>query len=255
MRQQKPMKYLRTIALSAWCVWVGLGCDRVGPFGSSSDDPGLKLVDSHPLEIDESSGLTIDPQGTALWAIASRQKRVFKLDLKGRVMAELAYKGDDPEGLVFDPADSTLWIVEERRREIVQINQAGRVLGRKKLGLEGDKNSGLEGICLDLQGSLYVLNEKNPGLFLQMDAALSIESQDTLDFAGDYSGMAYQPQQDRFWILSDQDKRLFVRDREGRISASYKLPLPHPEGIAVDEATRRIYIVSDSKPILYVFEF
>ncbi len=255
MSPHKQINHLFTIVLVALVVWTALGCDGIGPFGSSPDGTDLKLVASYPLDIAESSGLTMDPAGTALWAIGSRQKRVFKLDLEGRVLAELAYKGDDPEGLVFDPADSTLWIVEERRREIVQLNQAGRVLDKKRLDLEGDNNSGLEGICLDRQGALYILNEKNPGLFLHMDAELSIAAQDTLDFARDYSGMAYGMEQDRFWILSDQDKRLFARDRAGNITASYKLPLPQPEGIAVDEKTRRMYVVSDSKPTLYVFEF
>ena len=240
--------------LSAYAFLTICGCNSDGVFGAGQEVSPLKLVDVYALAIDKASGLTIDPAGAALWVVASQDKSIYKLDLQGAVIERLAYRGEDPEGIAYDPTDSTLWVVEERSRELIHLDLAGNRLAAKGLELSGKKNSGLEGVCLDRAGGLYALNEKSPGLFLALNTQLGIQTRIALTFARDFAGMACGGESGDFWLVSDQDKRLFVWNRTSGVKASYPLPLPQPEGVAVDDRSGRIYIVSDSKARLYVFE-
>ena len=73
-----------------------------------------------------------------------------------------------------------------------------------KLELEGKRNSGLEGIALDGEGNLFLLNEKKPGLLIALADDLSIRSRYELDFARDYSGLTYDHNHDAFWIIESR---------------------------------------------------
>jgi uncharacterized protein YjiK len=88
------------------------------------------------------------------------------------------------------------------------LDQTGQVLRKRRLELAGENNSGLEGIALDGEGIFHVLNENPPGLFISLDPDLSIETQYPLDFAGDYSGLAYDRRLDSFWVTSHEDRTL-----------------------------------------------
>ena len=179
-----------------------LACSSSKSADQEGSTPQLELIASYELALSEPSGLALGAQGTVLWAVGNSPELVYKLTVDGQLLDTLAYGGDDLEGIVFDPADSTLWIVEEEKREIVQLDQGGNVLRRRRLGLSGERNSGLEGIGLDSGGGLHLLNEKNPGLFISLDPDLSIRTQYQLDFARDYSGLTYDRHRDSFWVLS-----------------------------------------------------
>jgi len=165
----------------------------------------------------------------------------------------LDFKGDDMEGIAYDPSDATLWIVEEKRREVVHLDTDGEVLFRRKLDLNGKSNSGLEGISLDSNGTLYVLNEKSPGLFITLNDDLSIRNRHQLDFAEDFSALDYHRGQDDFWIISDKSQALYLWNPREGVAAIYPLPFGKAEGVAVDEAAGLIYIVSESGDRLYVY--
>jgi len=233
--------------------WL-VACEDNGASSRKYEDGPLRLIAEYAVDISEPSGLTIDPAGKRLWAVGDNE-RVFELDLQGRVVKVLDYRGRDPEGISYDPSDSTLWLVEERRREIVHIDLDGHLLLSRSLDLEGAANNGLEGICRDGDGILYVLNEKSPGLFIRIKDDLSIESSEEVEFADDYSGLFCAGQRGVFWVLSDQDEMLYRWDRIGGVLNRYELPFPSAEGIAIDESGGRVYIVSDRASKLFVFEF
>jgi uncharacterized protein YjiK len=137
----------------------------------------------------------------------------------------------------------------------VHLDLSGRVLASRRLELEGESNNGLEGICLDGEGLLYTLNEKKPGLFIELDADLSIQRRERLRFAGDYSGLDWDSTRNAFWIASDEDRALYLWNREEGVIGRYGLPFPGAEGVAVNETSGRIYVVSDPEAMLYVFAF
>jgi uncharacterized protein YjiK len=214
----------------------------------------LRLLSTHALSFAEPSDLTINESGTVLWTVTNHPARVYQLDLNGNVVQTLHYAGADLEAIAYDRSDKTLWVVEERRREIIHLDLRGDVLSKTPLDLAGEPNSGPEGICLDEKHRMFLLNEKRPGLFVELNADLSIAAKQGLDFAKDYSGLAYDRKKACFWIVSDQSKKLYLWSKKKGVLGEYSLPFRKAEGVAVDEAANRIYIVSDSENKLYVYE-
>ena len=212
-----------------------------------------RLVATHTLAVSEPSDLAIDPAGKVMWTVSNKPARVYQLDLDGNVLKTLKFEGADLEGIAYDATDRTLWVVEERIRELVHLSLDGEELGRFRLDLPGKKNSGPEGICLDERGRMFVVNEKEPGLFLELNAKRAIAKRKTLDFALDFSAIAYDPATGGFWILSDQSQKLFLWSRDRGVSAELALPFTKAEGVAVDRATGLIYIVSETDNTLYVY--
>lgn len=231
---------------------LGLACGSSGPAGPPSG-PTLRLIAAYPLSIPEPSGLAINDSGTVLWTVTNNPDKVYELDLTGRVVRTLAYSGHDLEGIAYDSSDRTLWVAEENRREIVHLDSSGAVLSRHRLGLVGEDNSGLEGICFDDQRRMFVLNEKFPGMFIPLNPDYSIARQDTLTFARDYSDIFYNRLRNCFWIISDLSQRLYLFDPASGVQGEYALPFPKGEGVAFDAARNLVYVVSDSEHKLYVY--
>jgi len=213
----------------------------------------FRLVATHPLTISEPSDLTIDDSGKTLWTVTNKPAKVYQLDLDGNVTKTLNYVGQDLEGIVYDSASRTLWVTEERTRELVHLNLDGDVLGRKQLDLVGKKNHGPEGICLDDRGRMFLVNEKEPGLFIELDRNLAISARLPLGFAGDYSGITYDRKKRCFWIVSDESQKLYMWTKPKGVIGEFSLPILKAEGVAVDEVAKLIYVVSDSENKLYVF--
>ena len=247
-----------------WATWVGvglLGLLIAGPPADRADaklpanrtTSGLTLIGSYALSLAEPSDLALDGSGESLWTVTDRPGKVHQLALDGTLIRTLKFVGEDLEAIAYDPSDHTLWVAEENLRTVIHLDLQGNVLARHPLGLTGKKNSGLEGLCLDANGHMFVVNEKDPGLFLELDAKRAISVRRTLAFAKDYSAIAYDAKQDGFWIVSDQSQKLYRCDRKTAVRREYALPFPKPEGIAVNEAGKRAYFVSDSEHRLYVF--
>lgn len=206
------------------------------------------------LNIGEPSGLTVDGVNGHLWSVHNGPDRVYRWNLNGAIQDTLAFQGNDLEGIAYNPADQSLWVVEEQSREIIKLGIGGNVLQQQALNLTGEPNSGLEGICFDNAGNLFVLNEKNPGLFIELNADLSIKSQTTLDFADDFSGIAYDNQRNGFWIISDQDEKVFFWRKADGVVSETGLPFPKAEGIAFDSNADRLYIVSETSSEVAIFD-
>lgn len=249
------MAPMRNIAIATLVVGAAtLGCKAVDPPRRTF----LHLVATFPMTITEPSGLALNDSGTVMWTVTNnpgRRNRVYQLDMHGNVVRTLDYDGEDLEGIEYDASDRTLWVVEELRREVVHLDLNGRVLSRRRLGLTGEPNKGLEGVCVNGQGRVCVLNEKSPGLFIELNPDLTIASQQTLSFAGDYAGLDYDRTRACFWIVSDESRRLYQWTKANGVLSAYDLPFDKAEGVAYDEATDTMYIVSDSEHRLYVYKF
>lgn len=241
-------------SLPAFLIAVSLLASGV----SRAADPALKtlhLAETHPLTITEPSDLTIDETGKILWTVTNKPARVYQLDLSGNVTKTLNYVGQDLEGIAYDQASRSLWVTEERTRELVHLSMEGDVLGRTPLDLAGKPNHGPEGVCLDDKGRMFMLNEKQPGLFVELDKNHAITKRVPLSFAGDYSGITWDRKKGCFWIVSDESQTLFLWTKSKGILGQFPLGYPKAEGVAVDEAARAVYIVSDSENKLFVYRF
>jgi uncharacterized protein YjiK len=249
-----PLGSLGTFVFAAVLVAASLlGC--AGSETAAPPLPTLPLIASFALDVTEPSDLAIDETGTLLWTVSNGADSVYQLDTTGKRLKALNYAGQDLEGIAYDPVTTTLWVAEENQRALVHLDLDGNIISKHNLALTGEQNSGLEGVSFDGAGSLVVLNEKLPGMFIQLNPDLTIASKDTLTFAGDYSGITYEPASASFWIVSDQSHRLYRWTKAGGVAKEYDLPFPKPEGVAFDPATNRVYIVSDSEKRMYVYQY
>ena len=244
---------LRALTAGAAMAALVAGCSNSTAPPVANNGESLPLLATHALTISEPSDLAIDDTGTMLWTVTNNPEKLYQLDLDGQVVKTLSYVGNNLEGVAYDRRDRTLWLAEENLREVVHVDLNGAVLGRYPLALTGEQNSGLEGICLNDSGTVFVLNEKHPGLFIRLKPDLSIDSMLELTFAKDYSGMTYDIHRKSFWIVSDQSEQLYRWTTSG-VQEQYVLPFPKPEGVAEDPLRQRIYVVSDSTNALYVFD-
>jgi uncharacterized protein YjiK len=229
-----------------------LGCS-LEETANDSNIGSLKVIDEYYLEVPEPSGLTYDFHSNTLWTVSDPpDNRVYQIDFEGNILATLNYSGDDLEGIEYDPTDSTLWIVEEGEKKLVQINMSGNLLASYNIEVSSGGNSGLEANCIDSEHNFYLLNEKDPGLFIELYPDFSIKSEIELINCEDYSGMCFDETRDGFWIVSDESQKLFFYSKDNGVGESFNLPFEKAEGVVYISTENRFYIVSDSEQKLYI---
>ncbi len=215
----------------------------------------IQLIQSFPLKVPEPSGLTINSDQKSLWMVSDRTGKIYLTNLQGQILKTLSFIGNDLEGITQDSRDHTLWVAEEQKRELVHLDTLGNELDRHKIAVENrSPNSGLEGLTIDAaHGQMYVVNEKNPRLFLILNPDFSIQHSIAIDFTDDCSGLFYASSTGWIWMVSDASQSLVCMDSLARPLHQYYLGIQKAEGIAVDAVKHMAYIVSDSESKLYWF--
>ena len=241
----------------------------------------------------EPSGLALSAQKDALWTVSDNAHKIYKLGLDGKLQPESTIELADPglEGIALEPAGRFLYTVNEDANEIIQVHLSEKtVLKHKALaGMQefsavakhfedSPPNKGLEGITWNRDsGSIFVLKESAPGLLIEvshdlerlLDHVILSEANGFFDDdtdAGklDFSGIVYDPVRKQFWIVSDKGQRLFLYDRQrNEVVASLALAYQHKnkereikkaEGVAIDPAINRLFVVSDKEARLYIYD-
>jgi uncharacterized protein YjiK len=169
------------------------------------------------------------------------------------VTGKLSYTGIDLEGIAFDAADSTLWITDEATKEVVHLTLSGSVVSRSVLTYASENNKGPEGITIGPDHRLYVLNERTPSVLMRLDAQQRIERVTTLNFASDYSDVAYDAPSDLFFILSDESMAFYLWKSSGTVIEKFNLPEIKNEGIAFDRKGQRVILVNDQTGMFTVY--
>ncbi len=213
----------------------------------------LSFSIAEKIPVPEPSGLDLSSDERNFWIVSDENSRVYFIDSWGRVVKSIKVNGEDLEGItVID--DSTLAVVLERTREAVILDTSGLELKRAKLDLEGELNNGLEGISYDPEEKkFFVLNEKKPRLLITLDENLNELTRDTLNFSKDVSGIYFDSNDKTLWILSDESQRIFKTDLSGNPIEEFKINIAQPEGITLNKARTKLYLISDKTGSLYVF--
>lgn len=234
---------------------------------TDSEDPvesgELKFVSSHELGITDPSGLAMDVSNNFLWTVSdSEGGRVYKITFQGEIIDSLIYRGNDMEGIAMNPVDKTLWVIEEKLMKIIQLDTLGRVLSENDVPFENvNVNDGLEGISINPDnGHFYLLNEKLPRVFLELNSEMQIIREVPINFSSsnrleDLSGLFYDHAKREFWIVSDESMRIVVTDFDLNPIRSYDLSSITFEGITVNTAIRRVYLINDDENRLYVYDY
>jgi uncharacterized protein YjiK len=243
--------------------------------------------------LNEPSGLALSHEKNALWTVSDDTKKIFKIDFKGALHKEQVFEIPDTglEGIALDPAGAFLYLVNEDENEIIKLNlQTQEVNLRKRLSEmagyqsvarhfeNSPPNKGLEGITWNIDsGTIFVMKEGIPGLLIEvspdleviLDHAILSEENGFVDdhTAGDkldFSGICYDPGRKQFWIVSDKGQCLFLYDwqqdnaiqslaLEYRKNSDYR-EIKKAEGVAIDPAANRLYVVSDKEARLYIYD-
>ncbi len=209
---------------------------------------------SEPIPIPEPSGLDLSFNEKGFWVVSDQNSKVYLIDSWGEEIKSFEVMGEDLEGITV-VNDSMLAIVLERTGEIVILDTSGNEMNRATLNLEGELNSGLEGITYYPEKKIfYVLNEKNPGLLITLDENLIEQRRDTLNFAKDFSGIFFDDKDNTLWILSDENQEIYKTDLGGKVIREFKIKVKQPEGIALNKDRTKLFLVSDVTGNLYVFD-
>ncbi|SFS64562.1 SdiA-regulated domain-containing protein [Lutibacter maritimus] len=214
---------------------------------------GLELINSYKINVLEPSGLAINNDGTILYTVSDSTNKIYKLSTAGDVLQTFEYSGNDLEGIsVF--TNTKLLVVEERTKEVVEYDMETGNFNKHKIDYNNTTaNSGLEGVAYNFNDeTIFILNEKDPGLLIRLNPNYTIKTSTTLNFASDYSGVFHESATDNLWIVSDQSRTINKCNLEGNLIKSYPINVIKAEGIAV--SNDKIYIVSDAEAKLYIFK-
>lgn len=215
--------------------------------------PDLELLVSYKTNVSEPSGLAINSDGTILYTVSDNTGKIYKLSTTGNLLQTFNYVGNDLEGVSIKSSDILL-LAEERTKEIVEYYLSTGSSTKHKVNYENtDDNNGIEGVAFNtIDNTIFMLNEKNPGLLMRLRADFSIISTSELNFAGDYSGIFHDSFSNNLWIISDQSKTLNKCSLTGKLIKSYSINISKAEGVAV--TSDKVYIISDSDAKLYVYK-
>jgi uncharacterized protein YjiK len=244
------------IKILAVLVTFMFGAVIICNYNTTSDVDTLVLlspVETIDLTVPEPSGLYYDKVSNTLWTVSDENSTIYNINLSGEILNTIVVDGIDLEGITM-MNDSTLVTILERDRTLVYLNKSGKELKRKKIALNGNPNKGLEGISFNPSNShFFILNEKEPGMLLEIDTLGKILEQKKLDYSSDYSGLFYVESKEELWIISDEGKSIFKCSQNGSLIEKYKVNIEQIEGIAIDSENSTLFVVSDPLEKLFIY--
>lgn len=221
--------------------------------GSDIPKDILELEASYRIDVAEPSGLAVSSTGDVLFTVSDNTAEVYKLTTTGDIIQKFNYKGNDLEG-VSTFTGNNLLLAEERTKEIVVFDITTGASSKHRINYKNnDENSGIEGVTYNsIDGTIFILNEKNPGMLIRLRADFSIIAEYELNFASDYSGIFHESSSNNLWIISDQNKTINKCTLKGDLIKSYSISVTQAEGIAI--ANDKIYVISDAEEKLYIYK-
>lgn len=212
-----------------------------------------RVEESYLLAVEEPSGLSYSPNRQSLY-VTSDEGSIYQISLSGKIIRQLPYtaKHYDFEGITINPNNSNIYVINETTDELIELDLHGVLKNKYKVSEHMD-NMGLEGVAYDAQRDVfYLLNEMQPGKLIVYSLKHGVKKQIELNFATDYSGIYFNQNTDKLWIISDEDNKLFKCTLDGLPEKEYYLYGLHGiEGIVINETESIAYVVSDSEDKLY----
>jgi len=215
----------------------------------------IKLINVYDIKVKEPSGLSLNLQGDGLLTVSDKTGKIYGITFEGESMGMLDFKGKDLEGITTSPEHGHIYTIQEKGNLIIKLDAIGREIDTFKLPKYGKKqNSGIEGITYcSSRESFFLVHEKSPGKLIEWSPSKGVIAENELDFADDYSGICWDPSEDKLWIISDVSGTLVKCNYDGTPIETHTTGITKAEGIAIYTPANEIYIVSDSDKKLYVF--
>lgn len=246
------MRFLFIIAIKLVILTSFLACKAQNVKNSANND--LVEIKRVTLQVSEPSGLCFTVERDGFWVVSDHVNKIYRLDNYGKVTQTIAVTAKDLEGVAIIDSNK-IAVVGEKDSEVIILNLNGEILKSEKISIDDNEDSGLEGISYDPYRKIfYLLKEKKPGLLIKTDENFNEIERIKLDFAKDYSDIFYDGEKQELWIVSDESKMVFNTDLDGKVIRKFSNKIVQQEGICVDVLNNRLFIVSDSREELYVFE-
>lgn len=247
---------MKSIFILFFLMLVFLGaCSRSTPT-SNSPAPVLEtlrpiaIVDLYP-EIIEPSGIAFDAKNNSLWVVSDAKADLFEIDFDGNILKTIPTSSSDLEGIALSPDCDTIYVVEERNQRVTCYSVKGNSIRSFPVQVATLANNALEGIAVDLQHHLFVLNEKNPRLLLEFVGSTEVKRTELLAVQ-DLSDLCYDESADCLWLVSDESRQVLQMAKDGRLLAQWQIPFAAGEGITF--AHGKMYLVCDADAKMYVFQ-
>ena len=230
------------------------GCKRNEPQASGvpSSDTSLTPVAVYDIAVSEPSGLAYCPKTNTLYMVSDGHSEIYEMSLTGSIIRTISISSNDMEGIVLSKNYDTLFIVEEGNYQVVKYLQNGTRVESFKCITGTDVKHAIEGITIDNDYNIYLLNEKNPCRLLKLTYGGAELWRKELTYTTDVSEVYYDKKTDCLWILSDESKALMKFTKDGVLLNKWNIPITQAEGLAMTDDM--MYIVSDPEAKLYVFK-
>ncbi|MCX6134416.1 MAG: SdiA-regulated domain-containing protein [Ignavibacteriales bacterium] len=244
MKKQLVMVFL---ALLSWT------CTRQEPGGGiiSPAVTSLVQVAVYNIEVPEPSGLVYNSKNNTLMTVSDGNSTVYEIDFTGRILKSLVVPSSDMEGITLSSNCDTMYIAEETNQIITKYLINGTKLSSFPVNVATVLKHGPEGVTVDKNNHVFVLNEKFPTMILEYNQGKEVWRKE-INFTLDCSDIFYESSTDCFWIVSDESMRVIKMSRSGDLLGSWSVPFTKGEGLAIVQ--NKIYIVNDAENKMYVFD-
>jgi uncharacterized protein YjiK len=229
------------------------GCGRDEPTANTT--PGITTLT--PIEIINLGPNIVEPSGIAyhkinntLFVVSDERTEIYEIDFSGRIIRTIPTDGDDFEGITFTKNLDTIFVVEETRQLVTSYLPSGQKINSFPVNVAINPANALEGLTIDKNGLLFVLNEKDPKMIIEFNGTTEV-SRTLIQNASDISDICYDETDDSFWIVSDESSKIIKYSREWNVLGEWLITFDKGEGITF--ANNKMYIVRDNDAKMYVY--
>ena len=211
----------------------------------------LVQIAVYDMSVREPSGLAYNSKNNTLMTVSDGNSTVYEMDFTGRVIKSLVIQSSDLEGIALSANCDTMYVAEETNQLISTYLMNGTKLSSFPVNVATNVSHGPEGVTVDKNNHVIVLNEKFPMMILEFDQKKELWRKE-INYTIDCSDIFYELATDCFWIVSDESRKVIKLSRAGSLLGEWSIPVSKGEGLTIVQ--NKIYIVSDSENKLYVFD-
>lgn len=212
--------------------------------------PAGHLPSAKKLHTQVSEPSDLIPDGKGGFIVVSDNGTLFRTDAQGSITQKSSCNGQDYEAITSD--NKYYYISDERSRNITVVDKESlNCLRSYPLDIQTGNNAGLETFFFDPVQQVFIgISEKSPIIAYTFSSDFKILSSKEISFASDISSGCFKD--GFYYLLSDEDHRIFKCKSDLNIIASWSVKIINPEGICFDPSGSMV-ICSDEMQMFFYY--
>ena len=214
----------------------------------------------YDVDVEELSGLCLNPQGTALLSCGD-QGVVKQISFTGEV-SDFRTHDADMEGITVDPATEDIYLAIEGEQKVCRMeapdykDYPSAFYVQEAVDNEY-RNSGLEGISYYKDGIVFIGSQREANLWQYKVNGTLVSSISLSGFASEIAALCYDEAADCLWVADSKLAKIFVCTVDGQLIDTYDFPfIENAEALCVDRDRNCLWIGSDEDATkLYKVDF